>query len=292
MINILKCGRCGDFCAYPSSILVGANAQSAYSTYSTETDCAALTSSFPKQAYQTWSEQERWVWEQVCSGKKADLSKSEKRPSGTTDGCDWGKIEESEANKGEHLKEWSEKSLNFHRLSAKFIQMVLFYEPFRSAYSQKGLLIRCALFDEFLDISDGYFKHSIEFKDSLFKKEINASGLRLEGYFSVTGSTFQGRFNAANLEVASDLFLSARATFKEVNLVGAKVKGRLDASNSTFQGRFNAANLEVASDLFLSARATFKEVYLQRGQPSRRQGGRDAGCQRLDVPRPIQRRES
>ena len=89
MINILKWAGVVLLCL-PILYPVGANAQSPYSTYSTETDCAALTSSFPKQAYQTWSEQERWVWEQVCSGKKADLSKSEKRPSGTTDGCDWG----------------------------------------------------------------------------------------------------------------------------------------------------------------------------------------------------------
>ena len=236
-----------------------ANAESPRPAYPAEDSCQTPLSLTPGN----WSEQERWVWDKrICLGKIADLSK---RPRGENNACDLGKTEE-----------WSQD----RHISSQFIQTVLFHAPFRRAYIQSGFRLRCAIFPQKVDLSQGHFTREIWLDNSYFAQGLNASDLEIEGLFSLegsrfqgpfkvelndakvggqlnaSGSTFQGLFIAYGLTVQNDLFLSKdtgceeteckETTFsKEVNLLGATVGGQLNASGSTFQGPFIAYGLKV-----------------------------------------------
>ena len=161
------------------------------SAYPTETVCPTPLSSVPGPKGQSWPIQEQWVWdERICLGKVANLSLSPKRPGGRSSHCDWKKFAEAVKEEQPLPQGWSKNSASFHVLSPEFLQTVLFHEPFRSTYTQYGLRLRCAMFIEPVDISEGDFKHSLQLTQSYFSAGFRANRLKIGGFFSVNGSWF------------------------------------------------------------------------------------------------------
>ena len=107
-----------------------------------------------------WAIQEKWAWdERICLGRIADLSE---RLNGGEPGCDVHKAED-----------WGDERV----LTQEFVETVLLHQPFRDAYGKRGFRIRCAKFEEDLDISQSHFPHEIWFDESYFPK-----GLTLEHF--------------------------------------------------------------------------------------------------------------
>ena len=108
--------------------------------------------------------------------------------------------------------------LQSRRLSEKFLRAILFHEPFKSAPPRPRARIRCALFDEEIDISgfdlenevlleQSRFKKSVDlaflrahrpvsFEDSVFDDAIVLQSAKIDGVLSIRGATFEGPFNA------------------------------------------------------------------------------------------------
>jgi len=102
-------------------------------------------------------------------------------------------------------------------------------------------------------------------------KEVTLRGANIKDQIDMTGASFDGPLNAANLHVERDLYMRSqggdRASFKEVNLVGAKIAGQIDMTGASFDGPLNAANLHVEGDLYMlsdgQSKASFKDVDLR-----------------------------
>jgi hypothetical protein len=195
--------------------------------------------------HRKWAKQEIWAWmERICLGETADMSEY-----GGGDGhsCDPTKADD-----------WPET----RDLSSELLLTILNHEPYRGALTRTGVRIRCASFNETVDLSHMVITHQLWLDDSRFRQAVDLAYVRASSLILLSGSTFDGPFKADGLEVAGNLFMRGGARFKEVRLLGAKVGGNLDASGSTFDGLFNADSLEVAGYLLMRGGARFKEVRL------------------------------
>ena len=191
-----------------------------------------------------WLAQEKWAWnERICLGKIADLAE---RPGGQSKKCDVSKAEK-----------WPRDRI----LRQEFVETVLLHQPFRDAFVRRGFRIRCAKFEEMLDLSQIHFPYELWFDKSFFPEGIEATDLHIDRTFSLEGSRLGGSFDADRLIVGGNLYLN-EATFQEVRLLGAKIGGQLSARGSHFEGEFNADDLVVDSDLHLTGGAIFKDVDL------------------------------
>ena len=192
-----------------------------------------------------WTKPEEWAWnERICLGKIADMSKYE---GDNVSSCDPKEADDWPAARD---------------LSAAFLETILNHEPYRGALTRTGVRIRCARFNETLNLSHMVIAHPLWLDASLFRRDVNLPHLRSSSVISLQGSVFDGRFDAEGLDVAGSLFIRGGAQFKEVRLPGAKVGGQLSAIGSIFDGRFDADGLEVAGNLFMSGGAQFKGVRL------------------------------
>ncbi|MEE9588997.1 MAG: hypothetical protein V3V97_13375, partial [Hyphomicrobiaceae bacterium] len=156
--------------------------------------------------------QERWAWDnRLCLGKMAKMSEY-----GVADGrgCD-----------AKEADTWPQT----HRLSEKFLRTILFHEPFKSVPPRPRVHILCALFDEEIDIGNFDLENEVWLDQSRFKKKVNLGDLRahrlvsfegsvfddkislqagkIDGSLNTKGATFEGRFDADDLEVKGNLFL-------------------------------------------------------------------------------------
>ena len=189
-----------------------------------------------------WTEQEKWAWsERICLGEVANMSQF-----GGGDGlsCD-----------PEEADDWPET----RDLSSAFLETILNHEPYRGALPRSGVRIRCARFNDTLDLRDMVLERPLWLDASRFRRDVVLMGLRSSSLISLRRSVFDGRLTADRLDVAGNLFIEDAYFKMEVRLLGAKVGGNLFAIGSTFEGLFNVSRLEVAGGLFMRNGAHFKK---------------------------------
>ena len=214
-----------------------------------------------------WSDQERWAWnERICLGKTADLS--ERHDDGTSSrDCDVS-----------NATWWPDDRV----LTQNFVATIMFHKPFRDTYGPGyGLRIRCAKFEETLELSHSRFMREVQLENSLFSGGIEAVHFHVGSGFSLRGSRFNRPFNADRLIVEGDLSLDGKAVFQDVDLTGAritnnvkardshfegefrlrdgKIEGSINARGSRFDRKFSAQRLEVGKSLFMRRGAVFGE---------------------------------
>ena len=90
----------------------------------------------------SWTPQEKWVWEQVCVGKIADFNKAE------------GYGGELDPKKPEG---WPSNRI----LRPEFLETILLHEPYSGALTRKGVRIVGARFTEALDLSNAALDHQL-----------------------------------------------------------------------------------------------------------------------------------
>ncbi|MGI9501727.1 MAG: hypothetical protein ACR2RE_01555, partial [Geminicoccaceae bacterium] len=156
--------------------------------YPSETVCPTPLA---KIAPGPWSAQEERAWDKrICLGEIADLSK---RLDNHENACDPDKA-----------ADWPSDRM----LTERFVQTVLFHEPFRSAYTRRGFRIRCAKIDQWLDLTNGRFDHEISFEDSVFENPIILQNFRSGGKLSFSESRLHGGLYASGLSVSGNVFLN------------------------------------------------------------------------------------
>ena len=180
-----------------------------------------------------WYEQEKWAWDKICLGEIADLSEFR---GGSGSRCDLP-----------NAVEWDSSQ----KLTARFLETIMFHEPYRSTISRKGLRVTCGRVDEVLDISLGDFPRDLWLENMFFSNDINAVGLHLERSFSLSGSVITGELLADDLSVGLNLFLTRSVFDSKLKLESAKIGSSLYTGFARFEGPFLARHLLVSDNLNL-----------------------------------------
>ncbi|MFQ5899154.1 MAG: hypothetical protein ACE5JN_13045, partial [Candidatus Methylomirabilia bacterium] len=134
----------------------------------------------------TWRLQERWVWEQVCEGKIANLAAQY-----------GGSLEPGRP------RDWPSERI----LRPAFLETILLHEPYRSALTRTGVRIVGARFEKALDLSDATLARPVLVHNSRWESGVTISRLRSLHSVSLDGSRFLGPVHMDALQVEGDLLM-------------------------------------------------------------------------------------
>ena len=231
-------------------------------------------------AHRPWSVQERWAWQQICLGNIADLSTRPRNQN--AGGTAQAACDPREADG------WPPS----RALSSDFLVTLLRHEPYRSATGDR-LHIRCARFDDALDLSDMTIAVRLRLEQSRFRKEVDVHALVSSSSLSFNDSVFDGGLVAYQLDVRGQLFLervtimsSSQGPYAYVApdlvgssvgqdlspsqvsgadvalyLVGASVGQDLNLKGAKLFGEFSGDRLQLGGSLFMED-AFFETVTL------------------------------
>ena len=190
---------------------------------------------------ESWSEPERWAWDEIRAGKIADFHARH------------SKLDPKEPGG------WDQS----RKLSQAFLETILVREPFKGAVPRQGARIAGAWFDEPIDLESAQIVPRLWLARCRFERTVDFGGATFSSNLSFEGSTFTGRLNMNELEVEGSLLMDGGAQFAEVILGGARVKGQLSMIGSTFNGTLNMNGLQVERGLLMRDGARFAEVDLR-----------------------------
>jgi uncharacterized protein YjbI with pentapeptide repeats len=222
--------------------------------------CAILGASFPGTAAEhakdrpvlpgekcktlhgtSWTEQERWVWTQVCEGREADLNQRE------------GAMHDPNKSEG-----WTRVRI----LRPEFLESILLHEPYQEALSHRGIRIKGAWFIESLDLSEATLTKPLGLNDCRFDEEVILSHLETPYWISLAGSTFNRTLSMHRLQVGGSLRLNKGATFHEVQLSGAIIGDVLDLRGSRFTETLEMNSTHIGTNLLMNDGSRFQVVML------------------------------
>ncbi len=190
-----------------------------------------------------WTKPEKWAWTQICEGRIANFNKRLN--------------EKLDPRKPDHDDKWSDK----RKLSSRFLETILLYEPFRSAIPRRGVRIFGAYFPNSIDLTDALIKRPLELDQSRFKSQVAMPRLRTSTFVSLQGSKFDSDLNMDSISVGDALFMR-NAEFNKVDLRGAQIGDHLDMSGSIFKSELFMPSASVGSSLFVR-KAEFDAVVLR-----------------------------
>jgi hypothetical protein len=268
-------------------LMLGAGAAAAQDS---ETPRRAVEGEACPVALPDWaSAPEQWAWAQICAGEIADMSLS----TGADDGAGCDAVKEDQP--------WPDSrvlSPRFIRLitarepyisasvsaavnlrCARFDEQVYLVDEFVPktldiSYSRAamGFNTMGAKFGRDLSItfSNLYYQPIVAWEmavagnlnltDSIFGQTYLLYS-SVGGYLDASNSTFDGEFNAGDLEVSDHLFLS-ESVFADVDLPSASVEGNIVANGTQFEGHLRASSLVVGGNVTLKDKTSFSSVNL------------------------------
>ena len=195
-----------------------------------------------KTAHQNnWTEQERWVWKEVCEGREADLIQREGY-----------RIEPDNTDR------WPQERI----LRSAFLESILLHEPYVGALTHRGVRIKGAWFTEAIDLSNSTLTKPVVLDGCRFDKKVNMQGLETRYWISFVGSSFNGNLYMNHLQVAGSLYLDKGGRFHGVDLSGAIIGDVLAMRGSTFVDTLDMNKLQVGTNLLMNEGARFQTVKL------------------------------
>jgi hypothetical protein len=100
---------------------------------------------------------------------------------------------------------------------------------------------------------------------TVFKSEVLLSGVKVDGNVELTGTAFEDKLNASQLQVGGSLFMNSdtqnKASFKDVYLTDAKVARQLTMLAATIDGPLNADLLKVGGNLLAPSVGQYKTTF-------------------------------
>jgi hypothetical protein len=179
----------------------------------------------------SWSETEKWVWNQICIGEIADLNEHFDPDGPPLD---------------PHSPDgWTDE----RKLSSAFLETILLHDPWRSATTRQGVRIFGAWFDEPVNLVDAEITQMTWLDKSRFTENLSLEGLRTRFLLSFTGSVLTGSLLMNSSDVG--LFMSEDAEFKDVSLRGAHIGRQLVLVRAKVTGTLNMDSANVGTDLIL-----------------------------------------
>lgn len=188
-----------------------------------------------------WTEQERWVWKEVCEGREADLNQRK----GYT-------LEPDNPDR------WPQERV----LRPAFLESILLHEPYVGALTHRGVRIKGAWFTEAIDLSDSTLTKPVVLDRCRFDKKVNLQGLETRYWISFVGSSFNGNLQMNHLQVSGSLYLDKGGRFHGADLSGAIIGDVLAMRGSTFVDTLDMNKLRVGTNLLMNEGARFKSVKL------------------------------
>jgi len=194
---------------------------------------------------------EHWAWERLSAGETADLA----------------------AAPGDA-----------RRISARFLETILFLPPWRASYWRPVVALRNARFEEAIDFESRIFDGKLAFEGCVFEDEVILTGLSLRRSLIFRGCAFKQRLLADRMSVgglliaedtsfddtvqlddiavATDVKITATTCRDLLSLDDARIRGSLFLGpDSDFQ-RIQARRMEVGKSVDLSESAFSREVAL------------------------------
>ncbi len=190
-----------------------------------------------------WSEQEKWVWKQICEGKIADFNQryielDPKKPDG------WTKVRE---------------------INPEFLEGILFEEQYSSVITRKGVGIIGAWFTKPINLEGATIKFKLSLNHCRFEEEVNFSDTNFQKDLSVAGSTFESQLKMVRLIVNGNLKMNNSAKFGNVvDLYAANIKDTILMNDSFFHGRLDMEAITVGRHLIMRDSKFEDEIELFR----------------------------
>ena len=190
--------------------------------YPTQTTCPTkLENDGVASKIVPWTDQEKWVWNRnICLGKVADLSTL---PEGQSKDCNTN-----------NAKHWPEDRI----LSQNFIETVLFHEPYKSSYAKHGFRIKCAKFDEEININQGVFDKEIWMDYSYFEKGLTAIEFKTTKSITFDESRFDAPIDADGIEIGGGLYMRGGTKLHTAKFGDARIRRSFNLSESQFTQDF------------------------------------------------------
>jgi hypothetical protein len=178
----------------------------------------------------SWSEQEHWVWNEVCAGHEANLQQRYRGNETPGQGENWPLQRD---------------------LSERFLKTILLDDVYRSRIPDRGVLIVGARFRERIDLSKSHLKHDLWLTSSRFEgtpEALNLVGTEINGHLNLDHSTLLKHVNMDSMR--ADALSLTNGHFLSVWLASAKFE-QLSIDDTTVAGELQMRNLEVARDISL-----------------------------------------
>jgi uncharacterized protein YjbI with pentapeptide repeats len=199
-------------------------------------ECVAAASS-------SWTRQEAWVWNQLCSRRDADLNKSGR----------FGAV--TDVNKPDS---WSGQRV----LRPSFIEAILGQDRYSQRLANRRIVISGAWFNRPIDLESASIPFALYIWQSRFDARVNLRGASISGNLGFDGSTFKDALDLGSTKIDGSVFLRSRATFRNVVLLGAEISGDVSTVDATFNNELVLAGVKVEGYLYLRHGATFQHVNL------------------------------
>ena len=203
----------------------------------------------------SWTDQEEWVWERLCEGEVADLSR----------------LDDStpQANRAES---WNER----RNISPEFLSTILTDGTYQGLLRDKTVRIKGARFIDGIDLSNTEIGCDIILENIRIDETAKLDNLKLDGHLRFR-NVWAPLVNLINAKVRGEVDL--HGTFDNLNLSKARIDGQLSLRTSTineylFMNWTNLAqNLDMSEgnfgtvmlmhgnirSIFLSDHATYRE---------------------------------
>jgi uncharacterized protein YjbI with pentapeptide repeats len=215
---------------------------------------------------ESWSDLEKWVWQEIGSGCVADINVHLGKTAGPEKPDDWG---------------------TDRRLSSAFLETILLHDPWQGAIPRQGVRIVAARFDEEVNLENARITPELWLDRTRFAAGVRLRSLRADSFLSLEGSRFadaldlsSAKVDALNLDGATvggtlilnsariegHLFMRKRAQFADVDLRQAKVGGGVDMSGAIVSGTLNLNSAMIEASLFMREGAQFADVDLHQAK--------------------------
>lgn len=185
-----------------------------------------------------WSDLEAWVWQEIGSGRIADINQKLGWCPLPADPDGWGPE---------------------RQLSSAFLETILLRDPWRSAIPRQGVLIVGALFRETLDLRRAELSRLLSLGSCRFEAPVLFSGLRTSWDLSLQRSALTHEITLDSARIGGSLFLRNHAVFTRIVLRGAEIQGQLTLADASVSKALDLQLTRIGSSLFMS-RGHFTDV--------------------------------
>ena len=182
----------------------------------------------PVPANNSWTSNEKQVWETLCKGREANLTQT-------------------------NTDKLSSRSF---AIRAEFLEEIVRQNKYKLPLEDKGLRLFGAEVTGPLDLSYTTISYLLALDGCRFNALVNLQGMRTDHTVSFNGSTFYSDLDLSLIKVKGVLDLT-HGSFRSVNLQGAHVDNQLQLNESTFEKKITMGGIRTGTSVMMRS-ATFK----------------------------------
>jgi hypothetical protein len=184
--------------------------------------------------HESWSDLEKWVWQEVGSGRIADLDAKLGITADPTKPGDWQPE---------------------RRLCPTFLETILLHDPWRSAIPRQGVRLEGVWLEDPLELSHALIPCTLWFRRSRLEAGCRIVGSDFSAPFILHETFVRGDFCMDAARVRSHL-LFRNSTFDEIDLKNAQIDGQVSLQQSSVSQLLRLHRAHIRGSVFLRAYET------------------------------------